>query len=88
MRELVGGIYFGQPRGFGTNEKGERIGYNTDVYSEPEVGAESLPGMRHLHSRMECTLCDVWRGAGGLSAQDVARVRGALWYLWAGDMRI
>lgn len=32
VRELVGGIYFGQPRGFGTNEKGERIGYNTDVY--------------------------------------------------------
>ncbi|KAG2493346.1 hypothetical protein HYH03_008479 [Edaphochlamys debaryana] len=37
VRELVGGIYFGQPRGFGTNDKGERIGYNTDVYSEPEV---------------------------------------------------
>ncbi|KAG2450535.1 hypothetical protein HYH02_005036 [Chlamydomonas schloesseri] len=37
VRELVGGIYFGQPRGFGKNEKGERIGYNTDVYSEPEV---------------------------------------------------
>eukprot|EP00199_Chlamydomonas_sp_CCMP681_P002357 CAMPEP_0119115966 /NCGR_PEP_ID=MMETSP1180-20130426/52029_1 /TAXON_ID=3052 ORGANISM="Chlamydomonas cf sp, Strain CCMP681" /NCGR_SAMPLE_ID=MMETSP1180 /ASSEMBLY_ACC=CAM_ASM_000741 /LENGTH=394 /DNA_ID=CAMNT_0007105075 /DNA_START=25 /DNA_END=1209 /DNA_ORIENTATION=+ len=37
VRELVSGIYFGQPRGFGTNEKGERIGYNTDVYSEPEV---------------------------------------------------
>lgn len=33
----VGGIYFGKPRGFGTNEKGERIGYNTDVYSESEV---------------------------------------------------
>ncbi|GAX75623.1 hypothetical protein CEUSTIGMA_g3067.t1 [Chlamydomonas eustigma] len=37
VRELVGGIYFGQPRGFGVNEKGDRIGYNTDVYSEPEV---------------------------------------------------
>eukprot|EP00967_Tisochrysis_lutea_P020449 scaffold23229_cov21-Tisochrysis_lutea.AAC.1 len=33
----VGGIYFGKPRGFGTNEKGERIGYNTMVYSESEV---------------------------------------------------
>lgn len=33
----MGGIYFGQPRGFGTNARGERIGYNTDVYSEPEV---------------------------------------------------
>lgn len=37
VRELVGGIYFGGPRGFGVNEKGDRIGYNTDVYSEPEV---------------------------------------------------
>eukprot|EP00775_Hariotina_reticulata_P012676 gene12676-12803_t len=37
VRELVGGIYFGQPRGFGTNEKGEKIGFNTDVYSESEV---------------------------------------------------
>lgn len=24
-------------QGFGTNDKGERIGYNTDVYSESEV---------------------------------------------------
>ncbi|MEW5303534.1 MAG: hypothetical protein WDW36_006216 [Sanguina aurantia] len=37
VRELVGGIYFGEPRGFGTNAQGHRIGYNTDVYSEPEV---------------------------------------------------
>jgi len=37
VRELTGGIYFGSPRGFGTNEKGDRIGYNTMVYSEPEV---------------------------------------------------
>ena len=38
VRELVGGIYFGQPRGFGRDEKtGARIGFNTMVYSEPEV---------------------------------------------------
>lgn len=37
VRELTGGIYFGQPRGFGTNEKGERIAFNTEVYSEPEI---------------------------------------------------
>lgn len=24
-------------QGFGTNEKGERTGYNTDIYSESEV---------------------------------------------------
>ncbi|KAK9816430.1 hypothetical protein WJX72_000116 [[Myrmecia] bisecta] len=37
VRELVGGIYFGTPRGFTTNDKGEKVGYNTMVYSESEV---------------------------------------------------
>ena len=38
VRELVGGIYFGEPRGFGTCAKtGARTGFNTMVYSEPEV---------------------------------------------------
>lgn len=37
VRELTGGIYFGKPRGFGKNEKGEDIGFNTEVYSTPEV---------------------------------------------------
>ena len=31
------GIYFGKPRGFGTNDKGEDIGFNTEVYSSSEV---------------------------------------------------
>ncbi|KAH9302250.1 hypothetical protein KI387_013833, partial [Taxus chinensis] len=37
VRELTGGIYFGEPKGFGINEKGERIGFNTEVYSTSEV---------------------------------------------------
>ena len=66
VRELVGGIYFGQPRvkvhtcqylliwrkavlsplasvtcsmlqGFKTNDKGEKVGFNTMIYSESEV---------------------------------------------------
>lgn len=37
VRELTGGIYFGQPRGVRTLENGERQGYNTLVYSEPEI---------------------------------------------------
>jgi 3-isopropylmalate dehydrogenase len=48
VRELVGGIYFGKPRGFGVNEKGERIGYNTDVYSEPEARARAGKGEGRL----------------------------------------
>lgn len=37
VRELTGGIYFGQPRGIRTLDNGERQGYNTYVYSESEV---------------------------------------------------
>ena len=37
VRELTGGIYFGQPRGVRTLENGERQGYNTLVYSESEI---------------------------------------------------
>ncbi|MCF6282298.1 MAG: 3-isopropylmalate dehydrogenase [Candidatus Polarisedimenticolaceae bacterium] len=37
VRELTGGIYFGQPRGIRTLESGERQGFNTLVYKESEV---------------------------------------------------
>ena len=37
VRELTGGIYFGQPRGVKTLDNGEREGYNTLVYRESEV---------------------------------------------------
>ncbi|MDH5446425.1 MAG: 3-isopropylmalate dehydrogenase [Gammaproteobacteria bacterium] len=37
VRELTGGIYFGQPRGVRTLDNGEREGFNTLVYRESEV---------------------------------------------------
>ncbi|GHP04170.1 hypothetical protein PPROV_000292400 [Pycnococcus provasolii] len=41
VRELTGGIYFGEPKGFGVSDKpgmeGSRTGYNTDVYCEKEI---------------------------------------------------
>jgi 3-isopropylmalate dehydrogenase len=37
VRELTGGIYFGQPRGVRELENGERQGFNTLVYSESEI---------------------------------------------------
>lgn len=37
VRELTGGIYFGQPRGIRTLENGEREGFNTLVYAEHEI---------------------------------------------------
>mgnify|MGYP000309265534 CR=1 FL=1 len=37
VRELTGGIYFGEPRGIRTKENGVREGYNTYVYDEDEI---------------------------------------------------
>jgi len=37
VRELTGGIYFGEPRGIRTLDNGERQGYNTYVYAEHEI---------------------------------------------------
>ena len=36
VRELTGDIYFGQPRGI-REEDGERVGFNTMIYSESEI---------------------------------------------------
>jgi 3-isopropylmalate dehydrogenase len=37
VRELTGGIYFGQPRGIFTTETGEKRGVNTMAYTEAEI---------------------------------------------------
>ena len=37
IRELTGGIYFGQPRGIETMSSGKRRGINTLVYEEDEI---------------------------------------------------
>jgi 3-isopropylmalate dehydrogenase len=37
VRELTGGIYFGQPRGIRTRDDGQREGFNTLVYCESEI---------------------------------------------------
>lgn len=37
VRELTGGIYFGEPRGIKTNENGEEVGFNTEFYAAHEV---------------------------------------------------
>ncbi len=36
VRELTGGIYFGQPRGIEVRD-GQRVGFNTYIYSESEI---------------------------------------------------
>ncbi len=37
VRELTGGIYFGEPRGIRTLDDGQREGFNTLVYKESEI---------------------------------------------------
>ena len=37
VRELTGGIYFGEPRGIEKRDDGQRVGFNTLVYSESEI---------------------------------------------------
>lgn len=37
VRELTGGIYFGEPRGIRVLENGEKQGYNTYIYAEHEI---------------------------------------------------
>ncbi|MBC6427713.1 MAG: 3-isopropylmalate dehydrogenase [Cellvibrionales bacterium] len=37
VRELTGGIYFGEPRGIRTRPDGEREGVNTEIYRESEI---------------------------------------------------
>jgi 3-isopropylmalate dehydrogenase len=42
VRELTGGIYFGQPRGI-EERNGERVGFNTLVYAEHEIERIAVP---------------------------------------------
>jgi 3-isopropylmalate dehydrogenase len=37
VRELIGGIYFGKPRGIETLPNGERRGFNTQTYTSSEI---------------------------------------------------
>lgn len=71
VRELTGGIYFGQPRGVRQLENGERQGFNTLVYSESEIrriGRIAFEIAAKRHGRvcsidkanvLECT--ELWR---------------------------
>jgi len=71
VRELTGGIYFGQPRGIRVRADGQREGFNTLVYSEGEIdriGRSAFEIARKRSSRLcsvdkanvlECS--ELWR---------------------------
>jgi len=58
LRELTGGIYFGQPRGIETLASGERRGINTLVYTESEIRRIAHMGFTIAQQR-EGRLCSV-----------------------------
>jgi 3-isopropylmalate dehydrogenase len=84
VRELTGGIYFGQPRGVRTLENGEKEGFNTLVYSESEInriGKVAFDIARKRDGRvcsvdkanvLECT--ELWRETMTELGKDYAEV--------------
>jgi 3-isopropylmalate dehydrogenase len=58
VRELTGGIYFGQPKGIFTTETGEQRGVNTMAYSESEIDRIARVGFETAQKR-QGKLCSV-----------------------------
>lgn len=58
VRELTGGIYFGEPRGIRVREDGQREGFNTLVYSESEIERIARVAFSVAQKR-QCRVCSV-----------------------------
>jgi len=58
IRELTGDVYFGQPRGRRENAQGEREGYDTMLYSEPEIRRIAEVGFQTARKRNR-KLCSI-----------------------------
>jgi len=58
VRELTGGIYFGQPKGIFTAETGEQRGFNTMAYTEAEIDRIAKVGFETAQKR-QGKLCSV-----------------------------
>jgi len=58
VRELTGDIYFGEPRGRRTNERGEPVAFDTMLYSESEIQRIAEVGFKLAMSRGR-KLCSV-----------------------------
>jgi 3-isopropylmalate dehydrogenase len=58
VRELTGDIYFGEPRGRRENARGDREGYDTMLYSEPEIRRIAEIGFQAARKRSN-KLCSV-----------------------------
>ncbi|CAG9463789.1 unnamed protein product [Pedinophyceae sp. YPF-701] len=58
VRELTGGIYFGEPRGISTGPDGRRVGVNTEIYTEDEIARIARVGFETARKRRG-KLCSV-----------------------------
>jgi 3-isopropylmalate dehydrogenase len=75
VRELTGGIYFGDPRGIETLPDGTRRGINTEVYSEAEIERVTRAAFELARKRQK-RLCEVDKAnvmESGLLWREVAR---------------
>jgi len=84
VRELTGGIYFGQPRGIRTLEDGQREGFNTLVYKESEIEriAHTAFGVAMKRNKKVCSVdkanvleaTELWREVVTSVAKDYPEV--------------
>ena len=58
LRELTGDAYFGEPRGIRRDDNGQRVGFNTMIYTEPEIRRIAHVGFRLARERRK-KLCSV-----------------------------
>ena len=75
VRELTGGIYFGDPRGIETLSDGSRRGINTEVYTEAEIERVVRAGF-DLARKRQGRLCEVDKAnvmESGVLWREVAR---------------
>jgi 3-isopropylmalate dehydrogenase len=70
LRELCGGVYFGEPRGIRLDAHGEREGFDSNYYTEKEISRVAEVGFRLAERR-----------SGRLASVDKANVMesGVLW---------
>ena len=80
VRELTGGIYFGEPRGVETRSDGSRVGMNTEIYSEAEI-ERVVRVACELARKRQGRVCEVDKAnvmeSGGLWREVAQRVRDA-----------
>ena len=80
LRELTGGIYFGEPRGIEELPDGTRRGINTQVYTTPEVERVARVGFE-LAGRRSNRVTSVEKAnvmeSGKMWREDVQRIRDA-----------